>query len=44
MGKNFSHLKSDLKERFKIGIVIYTGDSIEILEENVYAIPFSYIV
>lgn len=43
MGKNFSYLRADSKEQFKIGLVIYLGNSIEIIDEKVYAIPLSYI-
>jgi predicted AAA+ superfamily ATPase len=42
--KNFAQIKADTGDKFKIGIVIYAGNSIEVLGDKVYAIPLSCII
>ena len=44
MSKNFAQIKADTGDKFKIGLIIYTGNSIEVLGDGVYAIPLSCII
>lgn len=44
MSKNFAQIKNDTGDKFKIGLIIYPGNSIEILGDRVYAIPLTCII
>ncbi len=44
MSKNFAQIKADTGNKFKMGLIIYAGNSIEVLGDGIYAIPLSCIV
>ena len=42
--RNFSQIKTDTGDKFKMGLIIYDGNSIEVLGDRIYAIPLAHIV
>ena len=44
MSKNFAQIKTDTGDKFKMGLFIYAGNSIEVLGYEIYAIPLAHIV
>jgi hypothetical protein len=44
MSKNFAQIKADTGNKFKMGLIIYAGNSIEVLGDGIYAIPLGCIV